>query len=317
MACLLCKTESAQTVSTSDRHGKALETRVCDGCGQVFNHPIPDDQELAKFYSEDYRKEYKGSFRPRGRQIIRNFRRVRDHIDRYSDVFEKAQSVMDVGAGSGEFVFAMGQLGKTAQGIEPNKEYAAYCRSDLHADVQTLEILDAKFDKGSFDLINLSHVMEHLNDPVRYLNLLSNWLKDDGVLYVEVPNIFSYTKLKSKGNMFHYGHIFNFSPWTLRAAGGLAGFVECDETAERCADSTGVFFKKAEKKINARHALNLENAATVLSVINAHNQHGASVAKKSKFVGKNLTRIEETFSSYRLGTPAKIGEAVLRERKGG
>ncbi len=316
MACLLCKTETAKTVSVRDRHGNALETCVCGGCGLVFNRPIPNDIELARFYSEDYRKQYKGSFRPRGRQIIRNFRRAREHLTRFSDMFENAQTVLDVGAGSGEFVFAMGQMGKDAKGIEPNKEYAAYCRSDLNVDVATLETLKAEFDEKSFDFINLSHVMEHLNDPVRYLTLLSSWLKDDGVIYVEVPNIFSYTKLKSKGNMFHYGHIFNFSPWTLRAAGGLVGLKECDRSAQRSADSTGVFFEKAGSVADVQTALNGVNAADVLKVIEAHNQNGASVAKKSKFIHKNIVRMEETLASKKLGSPAKIGASVLSGIKG-
>lgn len=312
MACLLCNTEESSVVSNTDRKGQSLETQVCTGCGQVFNNPIPSDEELAKFYADDYRKEYKGSFRPRGRQIIRNFRRVSQHLDRFSDMFAGTEKVLDVGAGSGEFVFAMSNAGKSARGIEPNKDYAEYCRAELGVDVETLEILDAKFAQGEFDLINLSHVLEHLNDPVRYLKLLRNWLKDDGILYVEVPNILSYTRLKSKGNMFHYGHIFNFSPWTLRAAARLAGLEECEASAERSKDSTGVFFEKTEKKYNAKGALNAENAGVVKAAVDAHNVQGASVAKRSKFIAKNLTRVEETFSSRRLGTPKKIGNSVLQ-----
>ena len=311
MACLFCKSENAETVSTKDRHGQPLITRVCTGCGQVFNDPIPSDEELTKFYSEDYRKEYKGSFRPRGRQIIRNFRRVANHIERFSDVFEAANTVLDVGAGSGEFVFAMDHLGKEARGIEPNKEYAAYCRSDLGINVETLQIFDAEFEPKSFDLINLSHVMEHLNDPVTYMRTLAEWLKDDGLFYIEVPNILSYTKQKSKGNMFHYGHIFNFSPWTLRASAGLAGLAEYDATAKRCEGITGVFFKKASRRQSAKSALNAENANTVLTAVKAHMTSGASVAGKSKFLRKNIIRVEETFTSKRLGTPAQIGKAVL------
>jgi len=316
MACQLCNTETTETVSLRDRHGNALETCVCSGCGLVFNKPIPNDIELARFYSEDYRKQYKGSFRPRGRQIIRNFRRVKDHVLRFSDMFEAAQTVLDVGAGSGEFVFTMGEMGKDAKGIEPNKEYSAYCRSDLMIDVQTQEILDAAFDAKSFDLINLSHVLEHLNNPVKYLELLSGWLEDDGVLYVEVPNIFSYTQLKSKGNMFHYGHIFNFSPWTLRAAGRLAGLEECEASATRSEGSTGVFFKKSDTHGDHSSALNSNNAEQVLKAIQAHNRDGASVAKKSKFLRKNLIRVEETFSSRKHGSPGNIGKAVLATMKG-
>ena len=79
---------------------------------------------------------------------------------------------------------------------------------------------------------------------------------------------------------------------------------------------TGVFFEKADNKSDPQSALNSKNAAEVLQVIENHNQHGASVAKKSKFFRKNIIRVEETLSSLRLGAPAKIGEAVLSELKG-
>ncbi len=313
--CLLCKTKNARTVSVIDRKGKPLKTCICEGCGLVFNQPIPTDDELAKFYSQDYRKEYKGSFRPRGRQIIRNFRRVSNHISCFSDIFANAKNILDVGAGSGEFVFAMSYMGKNACGIEPNKEYAEYCRSQLHIDISTLAILDATFPKDSFDFINISHVVEHLNDPVRYLSMLSQWLQEDGILYVDVPNIYSYTKMKSKGNMFHYGHIFNFSPWTLRSVCALAGFVECANTAERCAESTGVFFEKTNKTFITKDALNRENAESIGRAIDEHNQYDSVAVKRFKFINKIWARIEETISSRRLGTPSKIGESVLGHLK--
>ena len=144
-----------QVVSEKDRHGDPLRTVICMETGLVRNDPIPGDEELAKFYSEDYRTSYKGAAKPRKRQIIRNFRRVADHIRTFRDVLTPAQKVLDVGAGSGEFAYLMTELGKDVTGIEPNACYAAYCREDLGLDVRTAHLAPGLFDTGKFDLIRL------------------------------------------------------------------------------------------------------------------------------------------------------------------
>lgn len=133
-------------VSEWDRRGNPLRTVLCAKTGLVRNDPVPDDEELAKFYSEEYRIAYKGVRRPRRRQILRNFRRVADHFRRFRDVLEPAGRVLDVGTGSGEFVFLMQALGKEAVGIDPNKDYSAWCREELGVDVRTAYIVPDLFE---------------------------------------------------------------------------------------------------------------------------------------------------------------------------
>ena len=212
-----------EVVSKTDRRGRPLRTVICMDTGLVRNDPVPDDAELAKFYAEDYRISYKGARKPRRRQILRNFRRAATYVRNYRDLLEPTSRVLDVGAGSGEFAFLMTRLGKTVTGIEPNFDYAAYCRDELGLDVRTSHLAPDLFRPGQFDLIRMNHVLEHLNNPVRYLGEVANWLTPDGLLYVEVPNIEVDCRSKSRGRMFHYAHIFNFNPWTLRACAGLAG----------------------------------------------------------------------------------------------
>ena len=137
---------AVEVVSERDRRGSPLRTVLCTETGLVRNDPVPDDEELAKFYSEEYRIAYKGARRPRRRQILRNFRRVASHIRRFRDVIEPAQRVLDVGAGSGEFVFLMQALGKEVVGIEPNKDYSAWCREELGIDVRTAHLGPGLFE---------------------------------------------------------------------------------------------------------------------------------------------------------------------------
>lgn len=300
-----------ELVSDTDRHGEPLTTVVCMETGLVRNDPIPGDAELAKFYSEDYRTSYKSAAKPRTRQILRNFRRVAEHVRQFRDVLDQGQRVLDVGAGSGEFAFLMGQRGAQVIGIEPNEGYAAYCREDLGLDVRTAHLAPGLFEAGQFDLIRLNHVLEHLNDPVKYLAMIGKWLAPGGRLYVEVPNIEVYAREKSVGNMFHYGHIYTFNPWTLRTAAALAGLIEVKATAERCADTTGVFLEVAEGDRNPV-VLNPPNGVHVRDLIRRHYAGGFRKGKAKKPFAKLAARIEETLTGALMGSPRQIGMKVAQ-----
>ncbi|MEM7685750.1 MAG: class I SAM-dependent methyltransferase [Pseudomonadota bacterium] len=299
-----------QTVSETDRRGRPLKTVICMETGLVRNDPVPGDAELAKFYSEDYRKDYKSAEKPRRRQILRNFRRVAAHVAAFSDVLDQASAVLDVGAGSGEFAFLMTRRGKSVIGVEPNQGYAAYCRDDLGLDVRTAHLSSDLFENQSFDLIRLNHVLEHLNDPVKYLEMMARWLRPGGRLYVEVPNIETYCREKSRGNMFHYGHIWNFNPWTLRAAATLAGLEECPETTARSEGTTGVFFRHPDHAPNDRQLQHPENAEHVHAMIQQHYTGGFPKGKAAKPFAKLAARIEETVTGALMGGPQSIGRKV-------
>ena len=167
------------------------------------------------------------------------------------------------------------------------------------------------FDAGGFDLIRLNHVLEHLNDPVKYLAMIKDWLAPGGVIYVEVPNIEEDCRVKSRGNLFHYGHIWNFNPWTLRAVAGLAGFEELDATRKRSAGTTGVVFRAGPVRAAAGF-VNPENAARVRGLLARHYAGGFRQGKAVKPLVNLAARIEEVLSSLFAGTPREIGEKAVR-----
>ena len=303
--------DAVEVVSERDRQGNPLRTVLCTETGLVRNDPVPGDEELARFYSEEYRTAYKAAERPRRSQILRNFRRVADHVRRFRDVLEPAGRVLDVGAGSGEFIFLMRALGKEAVGVEPNRGYSIWCREELGLDVRTTHLEPELFETGSFDLIRFNHVLEHLNDPVKYLAMARTWLAPEGVLYVEVPNIEEDCRVKSRGNLFHYGHIWNFNPWTLRAVAGLAGLEELDATRERSAGTTGVVFQ-AGPVLAAADLVNAENAARVRGLLARHYAGGFRQGKAVKPLVNLAARMEEALSGLLAGTPREIGAKVAR-----
>lgn len=312
-ACPLCNSAKTSGVSVADRHGQPLETRLCEDCGLVFNNPVPSDAELFEFYSKDYRRDYKGARLPRLRQVIRNFGRVEDYVASAWPMIAGRKRVLDAGSGSGEFVFLMDRLGADVQGVEPNIDYSGYTRDVLGLNVATESLFAREFPEKSFDFIRLNHVLEHINDPVAALKKLGTWLADDGVLYVEVPNIEVYAREKSRGNIFHYGHIYNFNPWTLRVVAGKAGFEEAPEAVDRQRDQTGVFFKKSN---GWKGAANPANARKVSDAITRHYSDAKPLgAKIGKLVRKFAARVGEQKHARRLKDHKSAGEYFAQRLK--
>ena len=316
--CGLCGGIVHELVSEKDRHGNDLKTVICMGCGIITNDPIPTDEELAAFYKNDYRKDYKGTSEPRMRQVWRNFGRIENHLKTNSDIYNDRKKCLDLGSGSGEFMFLATALGISCTGIEPNDGYAEYCKHKLGLDVKNQRLEDTQFKDGEFDLIRLSHVLEHMRDPVRSLIVLHKWLSDDGILYIEVPNIEHDAAHKIYGRMFHFGHIFNFNPQTLRLAAGLAGFSETPQSASRLSNTTGAFFCKSDGKFQTPNAMK-QNAALMKKAMDGHNTRTLPKPKSGTVMGRLIstiaTRLGEMAAARKFADHRAIADEFARRSK--
>ena len=310
--CPVCASREGAAISDTDRHGKPLLTRLCDDCGHVFNDPIPTAEELEAFYARDYRVSYKGAARPRGRQIARNFGRVERFWRKWGHVMRSHPRVLDIGAGSGEFLFFAKALGHETEGVEPNVGYSAYCRDELGLPVRTASIEDLENSEATYDFIRLNHVLEHMRDPVDSLERAARLLAPNGVLYVEVPDVLAYAATKSGGRIFHYGHISNFSPWTLRAAAGRAGLAELAETASATQNQASAFFRKGERWPVER-ARDASNAQNVRAALADHGGRSVSpIAKAARIAKKLIRNIDDTRIAAGIGAPRQIGMYYLK-----
>lgn len=107
--------------------------------------------------------------------------------------------LLDVGCGNGGFLLLAQQAGWTVEGIDFDVGAVQAARSrGLNVRCGGVEILVEQ--QACFDVITLSHVIEHVYEPCALLKRLNELLKPGGVLWIETPNLSSLGALRFKAD---------------------------------------------------------------------------------------------------------------------
>ncbi len=220
--CNLCGGQEVAVLANRSRSGKPLRTVICTRCGLVWSDPLPHNPR--DFYEDDYRVNYKGTYSPKPKHIMRAGHVALSRHRKIESLLSQPLSILDVGSGGGEFSYLLKTLGHQVKGIEPNKGYADYSIREYELDVQIGFIQDNRFQGESFDLITIWHVLEHTENPGEVLSLLHALLKPQGTLVIEVPNVEA--RCQSPISTFHEAHIFNFNVATLERLAEKMGFTD-------------------------------------------------------------------------------------------
>ena len=220
--CNLCGGCDVEVIGERDRDGRPLRTTICRACGLVWSNPRPSEDEVRRYYSREYRLDYKGHSTPSLRHIARSARGALNRYRALAPYIQPGDRILDAGAGGGEVVYVLRKLGFAAIGIEPDEQYARHARESLGAPVETGFVQDSTFPSGSFDVVTMYHALEHVEDPSAILSRLRGWMADGGVLLIEVPN--AEAVCIAPQSRFHFAHFYNFNRDTLEALGRKAGF---------------------------------------------------------------------------------------------
>ena len=126
----------------------------------------------------------------------------------------KKLSVLDIGSGIGIFLYEMKKSGWIVSGIETDKQFVDYSNKKHKLNVYCKNLFKFK-PKKKFDLITFNKVLEHVKNPIKMLKKSKDFLKKDGLIYVELPSI----KAKKNGKNseeFCIEHLQVFSLQSLK-----------------------------------------------------------------------------------------------------
>jgi SAM-dependent methyltransferase len=116
--------------------------------------------------------------------------------DRLLSLFQadKPARALEIGCGTGANLFALKRRFPTltTYGVEIRADAAEIARANRYVDhVETCDITQPaeRYEKGMFDVIVMSHVLEHFARPDEVLAAAVSWLRDDGKMLIALPNV--------------------------------------------------------------------------------------------------------------------------------
>jgi 2-polyprenyl-3-methyl-5-hydroxy-6-metoxy-1,4-benzoquinol methylase len=242
--CNLCGASDAEQVRATDRDGDDLRSVICRRCGLVWTDPRPTPEQVVEFYAHEYRRDYKGTYQPKPKHIYRAGKVAMDRFRRLQAFLQPGFHVLDVGAGGGEVVYVLRAMGYAASGFEPNEGYARFAAETLGVPVRQGFWQDVAIAPESQDVVTMFHVVEHLESPFDVMRRARQWLKPQGLLLVEVPNVEAVCQ--QPHTQFHRGHLYHFNLATLAMMARRAGFAVIGSSVSADGGNLTVISQKRE-----------------------------------------------------------------------
>ena len=175
-------------------------------------HPQPTLDKLGSYYEfEDYISHTDGK-RTLFEKMYHFIKRkaIRDKVSLINSYQPLKGRILDIGAGTGDFLLEAKNQNWDILGIEPNDKAKGIAIGKGIKFGDTIE----KLESNSFDVITMWHVLEHVPDVEHQVAELKRLLKPSGTIIIAVPNFKSYDANHYKEFWAAYDvprHLWHFS----------------------------------------------------------------------------------------------------------
>lgn len=205
MECRICGNQENNTEYTAREMMMGLRTEFryfqCARCNCLQIAEFPND--ISRYYPDDY---YSLQDHGAPNFITRIIKRIRNHYavfnrpffgkflyEKYPEInlrslshlsLDKEMRILDVGCGTGDLLHALSRLGFShLTGIDPfNKK--EIIEIDAASKIYRKDIYEVS---GTWDLIMMHHVFEHMKNPLQVLKRVSDLLAPGGHFLVRIP----------------------------------------------------------------------------------------------------------------------------------
>lgn len=192
----------------------------CPECKHQWCFPMPTEEDLSTYYADGHHPsaiDDSINFVER-RVIIKTIMSLRPH----------ARTFLDIGCGFGHYLTLISELGLNCLGVEPDEVRAKV------AIKRGYNVLNCFFDPDvlhgrTFDIVMLSHIIEHAPSPDQLLRKVHQALNPNGLIVIACPN---HAGLRARICKLHFDpyappeHVAYFNPSSLTMLCQRVGF-EC------------------------------------------------------------------------------------------
>ena len=177
----------SQGFSPRSKLGISTSVMKCNNCGLIFSNPQPVPFDIQDHYGvppENY-------WRPEYFIIDEKYFIHEISTAKTLSQFKDGMKALDIGAGLGKGMIALGNAGYDAYGLEPSVPFRLNAIEKMKIAPEKLKlgmIEEVDYPDNFFDFITFSAVLEHLYDPSAVIQKTLKWLKPGGLIHIEVPS---------------------------------------------------------------------------------------------------------------------------------
>lgn len=236
--CVLCKNDNFKTIVNMVRHDIPRKVVQCTNCSLTS---LEDPTNNVVDYSGT---EYRSLHGPiLGKKITAKEMfdiQVPFQQERLSNVkplLNSSDRVLEVGCSTGHFLHTIRDHVSEVIGIELDQSHAKFARENCNLTVYDRPIDETPIKNNYFDVIFMFQVFEHIPNPIEFLSLYKKYLKPNGIIYIEVPNINDallsiYNISSYRKFYFRLPHVYYYSELTLQKILEKAGFSGTTKTIQ-------------------------------------------------------------------------------------
>lgn len=198
MKCRICENECASTLTDELRKGHGT-VHYCENCH--YGMLKPSFSSAQEYYEKEYRKRNKDVLSMEERetpQMIFDMRKnyQGDRLNVISQYYDTNKSFLEIGSSAGQFLWYIAKQFSEIVGIEFDVACAEFSQKLIERETairpriytRGIESIDWR-ETDVFDYIGFFQVLEHIEDPVYFLENVRERLKPDGRVFIEVPNL--------------------------------------------------------------------------------------------------------------------------------
>ncbi len=191
ISCPLCRAREQVLLADRVRFDHQADVYRCPGCGLVYL-----DQKSFEFPEDFYRSQYHQTYLTHVEPDALNPRAYYEKMlkstapwaERVREMLTGTETVLDMGCSTGHLMTAIADKAAKVCGHDLNEKEVAFCREEMGLDVSDQPLAE-RFAPETFDMIVMLYVLEHIAEPVSFLEHLKTFLKPGGKMVILVPNV--------------------------------------------------------------------------------------------------------------------------------
>ena len=238
MRCALCGNTTFTTITNKLRHNISRKVVQCGRCSLVsLKNPLSNTIDYS---AKEYRKLHSAvlgkSLSPK-EMFDSQIEFQKNRIIRIRKLLKPKSTVLEIGSSTGHFLFSVKDMVKKVVGVELDPRHAEFARRYCKIEVHDKPLGETTLELQQFDVIFMFQVFEHISNPLEFLSLCKKYLKPNGIIYIEVPNVNE--ALLSVYNIpsfheFYYRepHVYYYSEKTLCKILQKVGFIGNTKTIQ-------------------------------------------------------------------------------------